>query len=72
MFFWTELIFTGFGSRTGMFGNLWLLLTHKPVGLLTCDILEVCGRYYWPGLSGLWLTSKTETGCLLQVTINSI
>jgi hypothetical protein len=43
----------------GMFGNLWLLLTHKPVGLLTCDILEVHGRFYWPGPSGLWLNSKT-------------
>jgi hypothetical protein len=30
-----------------------------PVGLLTCDILEVCGRYYWPGPSGLWPSSKT-------------
>jgi len=35
-------------------------LTHKPVGLLTCDILEVRGRFYWPGPSGLWLNSKTE------------
>jgi hypothetical protein len=33
--------------------------SHKPVGLLTCDILEVRGRYYWPGPSGLWLNSKT-------------
>jgi hypothetical protein len=59
MFFRTELIFTGFVRWTGMFRNLWLLLTHKPVGLLTCDILEVCGRYYWPVPSGLWLSSKT-------------
>ena len=33
--------------------------SHKPVGLLTCDILEVRGRFYWPGPSGLWLSSKT-------------
>ena len=39
----------------GMFGNLWLLLKHKPVGLLTC---EVHGRFYWPGLSGLWLNRR--------------
>jgi hypothetical protein len=58
-FFRTELIFTGFVRWTGMFGNLWLLLTHKPIRLLTCDILEVRGRYYWPGPSGLWLNSKT-------------
>ena len=58
-FFRTELIFTGFVRWTGMFGNLWLLLTHKPIRLLTCDILEVRGRYYWPGPSGLWPSSKT-------------
>ena len=59
MLFRTELIFTPFVRRTGMFGNLWILLTHKPVCLLTCDILEVRGRFYWPGPSGLWLNSKT-------------
>ena len=57
MFFRTESIFTGFVRRTGMFGNLHF--SHKPVGLLTCDILEVRGRFYWPGSSGLWLSSKT-------------
>jgi hypothetical protein len=35
------------------------VLTHKPIGLLTCDILEVRSRFYWPGSSGLWLSSKT-------------
>ena len=50
--------FYRFVRQTGIFGNLWLLLTHKPVRLLTSDILEVHGRFYWPGLSGLWLNSK--------------
>ena len=55
---------------TGMFGNLWLLLTHKPVNLLTCDILEVHGRFYWPGPSGLWLHSKTaDSQCFSKVNI---
>jgi hypothetical protein len=39
-----------------------LLLTHKPVGLLTCDILEVHGRFYWPGPSGLWLKAIGNGG----------
>ena len=44
-----------------------LLLTHKPVGLLTCDILEVHGRFYWPGPSGLWLSSKTAIGSINDI-----
>jgi hypothetical protein len=62
-------------SRSGgnqCFSGPNLFLPDLSVGLLTCDILEVCDRFYWPGPSGLWLTSKTETDCLLQVTINSI
>ena len=39
-----------------------LLLTHKPVGLLTCDILEVHGLFYWPGPSGLWLKAIGNGG----------
>ena len=53
--------FYRFVRQTGIFGNLWLLLTHKPVRLLTCDILEIRGRFYWPGPLGLWLNSKTDT-----------
>jgi hypothetical protein len=40
----------------GISGYSW----HKPVGLLTCDILDVRGRFYWPGPLGFWLNSKTE------------
>jgi len=61
MFFPDRINFYRFVRQTGIFGNLWLLLTHKPVGLLTCDILEVCGRFYWPGPSGLWLNLKTAS-----------
>ena len=40
--------------------------SHKPVGLLTCDILEVHGRFYWPGPSGLWLSWKTRMHALVD------
>ena len=40
--------------------------SHKPVGLLTCDILEVHSQFYWPGPSGLWLSSKTRMHALVD------